>query len=117
MMRLRFSLFAAMLGITATVLCAQAEVTRLIGTVTAIEGDHVQIQDQSGKKVLVMLQKTTKYSKSQKPATKSDLKVGTRVLIDAKMEQKMKMYAAEQVTIGVADETSPAPSKTGGENR
>jgi hypothetical protein len=64
-----------------------------------------------------MLQKTTKYSKSQKPATKSDLKVGTRVLIDAKIEDRMKMYAAEQVTIGIADETPPAPSKTDGKSR
>ena len=111
-MRLRFSLFAAMLGMTATVVCAQTELTRLIGTVTAIEGDHVQIQDQSGKRVLVMLQKTTKYSKSQKPATKSGLKVGTRVLIDAKIEDRMKMYAAEQVTIGIADET-PRDESTG----
>jgi len=36
------------------------------------------------------------------------LKVGTRVVIDAKMDEKMKMYTAEEVRIGVADSAAKA---------
>jgi hypothetical protein len=94
-----------------TLVFAHGDATHLTGTITAIEGDHVQIKDQAGKSVVVMLQKTTKFIKADKPSTKSELKVGTRVLIDAKMDEKMKMYAAEEVTIGVTATTKPAAPK------
>jgi len=86
---------------------AHGDATHLTGTITAIEGDHIQIKDLQGKSLMVMLGKATKYLKAEKASTKSELKVGTRVLIDAKMDEKMKMYAAEEVTIGV---TAPAPA-------
>jgi hypothetical protein len=98
--------------ITATLGYAHGDATHLTGTITQIEGDHVQIKDQAGKLVIVMLQKTTKFLKSAKAATKADLKVGTRVLIDAKMDDKMKMFAAEQVQIGITETAKPAaPAK------
>ena len=91
---------------------AHGNATHLTGTITAIEGDHIQIKDQAGKPVIVMLQKTTKFIKSEKAATKADLKVGTRILIDAKMDDKMKMYAAEEVHIGVTQPAkAAAPTK------
>ncbi len=91
---------------------AHGDATHLTGTITAIEGDHIQIKDQAGKAVMVMLSKTTKYLKSEKPSTKAELKVGTRVLIDAEMDEKMKMYAAEEINIGVtAPAAKPAPTK------
>jgi len=80
----------------------------LTGTITAIEGDHIQIKDQAGKSVMVMLGKTTKYLKDEKASTKADLKVGTRILVDAKMDEKMKMYSAEEIHIGVADKGAAA---------
>ena len=49
-----------------------------------------------------MLEKATKYRIDDKPAKKADLKVGVRVVIDAHMDAKMKMYSAEEVTIGTA---------------
>jgi len=81
---------------------AHGDATHLTGTITAIEGDHIQIKDQQGKSVMVMLEKATKYLKADKASTKAELKVGARVLIDAKMDEKMKMYSAEEITIGVA---------------
>jgi len=112
MLRLLMTAIAATL-LCSTVVFAHGDATHLTGTITAIEGDHVQIKDQAGKSVVVMLQKTTKFIKADKPSTKSELKVGTRVLIDAKMDEKMKMYAAEEVTIGVtATTTKPAAPKT-----
>ena len=91
----------AILVAAASIAFAQADATTLTGAITAIEGDHIQIKDSAGKLVLIMLQKTTKYVKAGAAAKKSDLKVGTQIIIRARMEEKMKMYAAEEVTIGV----------------
>jgi len=109
----RFVSIVCLVTLFAALALAHGDATHLTGTITAIEGDHIQIKDQAGKLVVVMLQKTTKFLKSEKPAARTDLKVGTRVLIDAKMDDKMKMYAAEEVSIGVTESQKPAPS-TGG---
>jgi hypothetical protein len=96
------------MSITAALGFAHGDATHLTGTITQIEGDHIQIKDQAGKSVIVMLQKTTKFIKDKKPSTKAELKVGTRVLIDAKMDEKMKMFAAEEVNIGITETPKPA---------
>src|SRR5262245_4739857 len=80
----------------------------IMGTVTAIGNDTFTIKDTTNKPVVIMLEKATKYIKADKPVTKSDLKVGLRVIIDAHMDTKMKMYSAEEVVIGTAPE---APKK------
>ena len=109
----RFFIFLTMAAISVTVVYAHGDATHITGTITAIEGDHIQIKDQAGKTVVVMLQKTTKYLKSKTPASRADLKVGRRVLVDAKMDEKMKMYAAEEVTIGITDAAKPVAPKAG----
>jgi hypothetical protein len=77
----------------------------ILGTVTAVGKDTVTIKDKTGKTVVVMLEKNTKYLMNKKAATIADLKVGSRVSIDAHMEEKMKMLSAEEVEIG-----APAPA-------
>ena len=94
--------------ITAGLGFAHGDAIHLTGTITQIDGDHIQIKDQAGKSVIVMLQKTTKFIKDKKPSTKAELKTGTRVLIDAKMDEKMKMFAAEEVQIGITETPKPA---------
>ena len=79
----------------------------IMGTVTAITNDTFTIKDKDNKPVVIMLEKGTKYLINDKPAKKADLKVGVRVVIDAHMDTKMKMYSAEEVNIG----TAPAPGK------
>jgi len=86
----------------AGLLLAHGDATHLMGTVTAISADTVTIKDTAGKSVVVMLPKVTKYLQNKKAATKDDLKVGARVVIDAKMDEKMKMFTAEEVEIGAA---------------
>lgn len=92
----------ALIVIFGGLLSAHGDYTHLAGTVTAIEGEHLSIKDTNGKSIIVMTHKATKYSKDKKPATSKDLKVGLRVVIDAKMDQAMKMYKADEVQIGVA---------------
>jgi len=80
----------------------------IMGTVTAVTSDTFTIKDRNDKSVVIMLEKATKYIKADKPVQKSDLKVGLRVIIDAHMDAKMKMYAAEEVVIGTAAPLAPA---------
>jgi hypothetical protein len=109
----RFASIVCLVTLSAAFALAHGDATHLTGTITAIEGDHIQLKDQAGKTVVVMLQQTTKYLKSKEPAARADLKVGTRVLIDAKMDEKMKMYAAEEISIGITESAKPAASKGG----
>lgn len=80
--------------------------THLMGTVTAVKPDTVTIKMQDGKSEMVMLEKTTKFMKDEKPAKSSDLKVGDSVMINAKMDTKMKMYTADEVMLGAKDTNS-----------
>jgi hypothetical protein len=57
--------------------------------------------------VIIMLDKRTKYLKDDQPATKADLKVGVRVVIDANVDAKTKMYTAAEIKIGTPDDTAP----------
>ena len=107
-MKKQLILGLAVMLATAIVAYGHSGATHLTGTITAIEGDHIQIKDQQGKSIMVMLGQTTRYLKADKVLTRSELKVGTPVLIHAKMDEKMKMYAADAVTIGV---TTPAATQ------
>jgi len=96
----------------AGVLLAHGNATHLMGTVTALGKDTVTIQDKDGKTVVVMLEKTTKYLKTKKAVNLDELKIGSRVVIDAQMNEKMKMYSAEEIQIGTgAGTASPAAAK------
>lgn len=74
----------------------------IMGTVTAVTNDTLTVKDKDNKPVVIMLEKDTKYLINDKPAKKADLKTGVRVVIDAHMDTKMKMYSAEEVNIGTA---------------
>lgn len=95
--------------VSAGLLMAHGDATHIMGTISAIQGDHATVKLQDGKTEMVMFNKATKYLNGTKAATKADLKVGTRVVVDAKMDEKMKMYLASEVKIGV---TTPAATDT-----
>ena len=92
----------------AALLMSHGNATHLMGTVTAVGKDTVTIKDKDGKSVVVMLEKTTKYFKDKKPAAAGEMKVGLRVVIDAEMDQKMKMYSAEEIQLGATEPATPA---------
>jgi hypothetical protein len=91
------------LSLFGAVVQAHGDATHLLGTVSAISGNHITIKDKAGKSVMVMLTKTTKYLRDKKTAPGSELKVGVRVVIDAKMDNAMKMFTAEEIQLGVID--------------
>ncbi len=84
-----------------------------MGTVTAVKPDTVTIKMQDGKSETVMLEKSTKFTKNDKPAKAADLKVGDSVMINASMDTKMKMYKAQEVMLGAAakDNKDKTPGK------
>lgn len=88
--------------LSAALLQAHGDATHLLGTVTAVDGNHVTIKDRAGKSVVVVTNTSTKYLKDQKTTTSADLKVGSRVVIDAKMDNATKTYVAEEVRLGTA---------------
>src|SRR5215510_270013 len=92
-----------LLAITLFVGLLYAHGDPIMGTITALTDDTMTIKDKDAKSVVIMLEKTTKYLVNAKPAKKTDLKVGARVVIDAHMDAKMKMYSAEEVSIGAAN--------------
>ena len=77
----------------------------IVGTVTAVNKVTFTIKDKNNKSIVIMLDSTTKYLMNNKPAQKSDLKAGVPVVVDTHMDTKMKMYSADEVSIG------PAPEK------
>ncbi len=96
----RFVLCLVTIVMVAGLLCAHGD--PIMGTVTAVTNDTFTITGKDNKPVTIMLEKSTKYLMNDKPAKKTDLKPGVRVVIDAHMDTKMKMYSAEEVNIGAA---------------
>ena len=92
-----------MIIMSAVLLLAHGDATHIMGTVSAIQGDHVTVKLQDGKTQMVMFDKATKYLNGEKAARKTDVKVGARVVIDAKMDAKMKMFLASEVRIGIIE--------------
>ncbi len=83
----------------------------ILGTITAMDKDSITVTDKDGKNIVIGLEKATKYVKDKKPATMGDLKVGTRVVIDAHQDEKTKAYKAEEVQIGVAAPEAKSAAK------
>jgi hypothetical protein len=91
------------LGFLATILIAglvAAHDDPIMGTVSAVTNDTLTITGKENKPLTIRLEEPTKYLMDGKPAKKDALKPGVRVVIDAHMDRKTKMYAAEEVQIG-----------------
>ena len=104
----QFVVYSLTILLFATLVHAHGDATHLMGTVTAVGTDTVTIKDKDGKSIVVMLEKATKYLQNKKTITKADLKVGSHVVIDAKMDENMKMYTAQEVEVGA---TAVQPKK------
>jgi hypothetical protein len=94
-------LLALTLGLLAGMALAHGGNEHISGTVTAIQNDHVTLKTADGKTVTLMIGPSTKYFRDKAAAAKADMVIGTRVVIDAKMDPKMKMYNALEVRLGV----------------
>lgn len=85
---------------------------KVMGTVTAIDANQMEVKDKDGKTVSIALTPTTKYLRPAansgarpQPASLADVKVGQRVVV-AVTEEGEKMTAKE-VTLGAAEKPHP----------
>jgi preprotein translocase subunit YajC len=89
-MWIRISLIAVwVLTFSLTQVFAHGGATHLMGTVTAVHEQHLEVKTKAGKTVGVQLSAETKYRRSGNKggaAASADLKVGDRVVIEAAME-------------------------------
>ena len=93
-------------GLLAGMALAHGGAEHLMGTISAIENDHLILKTTDGKTISVMIGLKTKYLKGKAAVTKADLTVGSRVVIDATKDEKMKMYTASEVTLGTSTSTA-----------
>ena len=73
----------------------------VLGTVTAVTAEHLEVKTKDGKAVTVPLTKTTRYLKGKKEANQADVHVGDRVVVDLE-----KSGAAEEVRLPLGTTTA-----------
>lgn len=54
----------------------------IMGTVTALDAQHMRVKTKQGKTISVRLNSETKYRKGKTTATSADLQAGDRVVVD-----------------------------------
>ena len=74
---------------------------KIMGKVVAIDNKKIEVESQDGKKVSGVLSADTKYLRDKTAATRTDVKVGERVVIVV-VEDKDKAQNVKQVLLGAA---------------
>jgi hypothetical protein len=75
---------------------------KALGTVTSVQGEHVQIKTTDGKTVTIMLDKETTFTRGKTKLDATALKVGERVSVDYMEENKMLMAHAVKLATTTA---------------
>lgn len=78
-----FALSAILLAGTSLQVHAHEGMIHVVGVVTALTDKSVTVQTTDKKSVKVVLADITTYAKNRKPAARTELKVGDRVVIHA----------------------------------
>ena len=73
-------------AIAVTAFAHEGHVHKILGTISKVDGNQVQVQGTDGKKVIVALNDKTQILKGTVKAALVDLKEGTRVVIEAEGE-------------------------------
>ena len=94
-----------MLALAGQVVAHEGHEHKMMGTVTAVDATHLEIDSKDGGKVSIVLNKDTKYLQGSAPAAASDIKIGERVVVSA-VEEGKKMVARE-VRMSAADGHKP----------
>ena len=94
-----------------TAALAHAGHGHVMGTVTKVTSDSIQVKTANGETKDVVIDSKTTYTKSGKNASVSDVTEGARVVIDAHAMKGMpNMLHAESVKIGVSDSPKKSTS-------
>jgi hypothetical protein len=73
---------------------------KVMGTVSSVQGNHVQVKTTDGKIVMVMLDQKTAITRGKAKLDATALKIGERVSVDYMQEKDMNM--AKAVKLGTA---------------
>ena len=87
---------------------AGAHEQKFLGTVTSVEGVHVQLTTTDKKPVTVMLHDKTRILRGKATQKPDDIKVGDRIVVittDGKDKSGKSMLMAKEVRLGTADAT------------
>lgn len=82
---------------------------KVMGTVAAVDANHVEIETKDGEKIPVLLNKETKYLRGKTKVAGTDIKVGERIVVivvekgDKKMAQEILLASKG----GQASESDP----------
>ena len=97
----RFALLISLISLfLATIVFAHEGGKHFLGTVKAVDANHLTIVTKANDTVTLKLLPTTKFVKSHQPAALQDLKAGERVVVHAK--QDGQSWDAEEVQFGAS---------------
>ena len=88
---IRFILAAVALLFGSTLAFAHGGMEHVMGIITALTGSSITVETVQHKQVTVLLDPSTKFTRSDVQATVRDLKVGDRVVIHAKSNPDKKL--------------------------
>jgi len=84
----RHLLFAFVLLVTSSTVWAHGSGQHVLGTVTAIDGTHIEVKTPKGAMVSVQLTKQTHFKEKGNPSSAAPPVVGDRVVIEATKDKK-----------------------------
>jgi hypothetical protein len=117
MTRTIVTVLAAAFALTAAPLSAhEGHAHKVMGTVTMVHDNHVEVTDAKGKKTALTVDAKTKIWRGKSPLRIADVKVGERVSvtyeeIKSKVKTEKSKMLVKMIQLGV----TPAPAKTGKE--
>jgi hypothetical protein len=91
---------AAALALPGAAVAHEGHAHRVLGTITAINGNHITVKTTTGKDAMVMLDAKTKLTQGKNKLEASSLKVGDRIAAEG-AEGKGMMTAA-LIKVGTA---------------
>lgn len=86
--------------VPAGLLAHEGHTHKVMGTISALDGDHLTVKTTDGKTAMVMLDAKTSIARGTTKLDRTALKAGERVSIDAAEEKGMLM--AEAIKLGAA---------------
>lgn len=87
---------------------------KVMGTVSGVQGNHVEVKTTDGKTVTVMLGEKTKITRGKAKLDAAAVQVGERVSIDAMQEKEKDMMMAQTVKLGTAPAAAAAKKEGAG---
>ena len=90
----------AVVGLAGQVLAHEGHAHKVLGKVVAIDDKTIKVEGLDAKQVTGMLGAETMYMRDKAPVTRTDVKVGERVVVVIVEEHEMQMV--KQVLVGAA---------------